>query len=410
VSAPSATPAEPRISSDFLTAPAFQLYRRGMLLARAAPLVPTWLTGLTISELAPHMIAGHLVSAIGGAHADPFILPMLSRRAAVVLGDALGQAFGEDYSQLVHHPRRASAPWRPDPTNLIGSTQYRRRFASTNSDLSYGPCGRDNLLDIWRHPNGPARQRAPVLIQIPGGAWTVNGKRGQAYPLMGRMTEQGWMCVSINYRRSPRHSWPDHIVDVKRAVAWVRRNIADYGGDPDFIAVTGGSAGGHLSALSALTPNDPRLQPGFESADTSVQAAVPLYGVYDLTDPAKMQPVMLPYLERFVLRARIADAPAVFELASPISHVNHSAPPFFVIHGRGDSLIPCVQARAFTSALRRSGAVTVCHAELPDAQHAFDLIATVRCQLVTDAIAQFLGIVYGRHLTKAGRSCGTSAG
>ena len=93
-----------------------------------------------------------------------------------------------------------------------------------------------------------------MLIQIPGGGWSLNDKRGQAYPLMTRMVELGWICVSINYSRSPRNAWPAHIVDVKRAIAWVRANIADFGGDPEFIAVTGGSAGGHLSSLAALTP------------------------------------------------------------------------------------------------------------------------------------------------------------
>ncbi|OOK65057.1 alpha/beta hydrolase fold family protein [Mycobacterium kansasii] len=60
---------------------------------------------------------------------------------------------------------------------------------------------------------------------------------------------------------SPLHTWPAHIVDVKRALAWVKENIAAYGGDPDFVAISGGSAGGHLSALAALTPNEPRFQP-----------------------------------------------------------------------------------------------------------------------------------------------------
>ena len=67
------------------------------------------------------------------------------------------------------------------------------------------------------------------------------------------MAERGWICVSMAYRVSPRNTWPAHIVDVKRALAWVKENIADYGGDPDFVAITGGSAGGHLTALAALT-------------------------------------------------------------------------------------------------------------------------------------------------------------
>src|SRR5262249_60726038 len=93
-------------------------------------------------------------------------------------------------------------------------------------------------------------------------------KRGHAQPLMSHLAELGWICVAINYRLSPRSTWPDHIVDVKHAIAWTKEHIAEYGGDPDWIAITGGSAGGHLSSLAALTPNDPLFQPGFGDADT----------------------------------------------------------------------------------------------------------------------------------------------
>jgi acetyl esterase/lipase len=281
---------------------------------------------------------------------------------------------------------------------VLHAAGHRRRYAAKTSDIAYGPGGRDNKLDIWRHPAVKPGDRAPVLVQIPGGAWTVNGKRGQAYPLMGRMSELGWICVSIDYSKSPGKAWPTHIIDVKRALAWVRDNIAEYGGDPDFIAVTGGSAGGHLASLAALTANDERLQPGFEDADTTVQAAAPYYGVYDLTDVEKMHEMMLPFLELFVMKARYADQPALFELASPISHVHRDAPPFFVLHGENDSVIPSVQAQAFYGALREAGAPIVCYAELPNAHHAFDMVATVRSRLAADAVADFFGVVYGRYL------------
>ena len=131
---------------------------------------------------------------------------------------------------------------------------------------------------------------------------------------MSRLVEQGWICVSIDYRKSPRNAWPAHIIDVKRALAWVRQNIADYGGDPDFITVTGGSAGGHLASLVALTANDERLQPGFEDVDTTVQAAAPYYGVYDLTDDKKMHEMMMQFLEMFVMKARYCDQPGTLRI------------------------------------------------------------------------------------------------
>jgi acetyl esterase/lipase len=273
---------------------------------------------------------------------------------------------------------------------------HRRHYAAQTTDIDYGPRGRDHLLDVWRRPDLTSGCRAPVLIQVPGGAWAISDKRGQAYPLMSRMAELGWVCVSINYGRSPRSAWPTHLVDVKRAIAWVRDHIAEYGGDPDFIAITGGSAGAHLASLAALTAGDTSLQPGFEEADTTVQAVAPHYGVYDFTAPEKMHEMMLPFLERFVMRTRYADDPDVFRAASPIAHAHACAPPFFVLHGENDSVIPSAQARTFCAALREAGAPTVAYAELPNAHHAFDTVATVRSQLAADAVAEFLGVVYGR--------------
>ena len=94
-----------------------------------------------------------------------------------------------------------------------------------------------------------------------GGAWTVGEKTHQGRPLMNQMAAKGWVCVAINYRLSPRDPWPAHIVDVKRAIAWIKDNIAEHGGDPDYLAITGGSAGGHLTALAALTPGDRSSSP-----------------------------------------------------------------------------------------------------------------------------------------------------
>ncbi len=274
-----------------------------------------------------------------------------------------------------------------------------------DADISYGECGSRNHLDIWRRPDLDRGARAPVLLQVPGGAWMVGNKRGQAHPLMSHLAELGWVCVAINYRLSPRSTWPDHIVDVKRAIAWTKEHIAEYGGDPDWIAITGGSAGGHLSALAALTPNDPRFQPGFEEADTRVQAAVPFYGVYDFTkSDDSMHPMMVPMLQKHVFKIKRRDHPDEFCTASPITHISHDAPPFFVLHGRNDSLVPVAQARNFTAALREVSRQPVVYAELPCAQHAFDIFGSPRAAHAAVAVEQFLAETYA-----AGRASAVSA-
>ncbi|MEO3761596.1 alpha/beta hydrolase [Mycobacterium sp. B14F4] len=266
-----------------------------------------------------------------------------------------------------------------------------------DADISYGPYGSANHLDIWRRPDLDLNGKAPVLFQIPGGAWTTGNKRGQAYPLMSHLAELGWICVAVNYRHSPRNTWPDHIIDVKRALTWVKAHIAEYGGDPDFIAITGGSAGGHLSSLAALTPNDPRFQPGFEDADTRVQAAVPFYGVFDFTRlEDAMHPSMPELLERMVIKQPHATNPQSYADASPVNHVSDNAPPFFVLHGRNDSLVPVEQARAFVNRLRDVSAQSVVYAELPFTQHAFDMLGSARAAHAAIAVEQFLAEIYSR--------------
>lgn len=376
-------------------------YRTGSLLLRGSPTVAGFLAGWLSAEFPPHVVTGHALSGVSPLSIGRVATSWAAQRADRILTAALRDSFGAQYHDSVCHPISDRPERRGGMLHAAGG---HRRYAAKTSDIPYGPDTRDNLLDIWRHRDIKVGDRAPVLLQIPGGAWTVNGRRPQGYPLMSRMAELGWVCVSIDYSKSPRKSWPAHIIDVKRALAWVRENIADYGGDPDFITVTGGSAGGHLASLIALTANDPRLQPGFEDVDTTVQAAAPFYGVYDLTDAEKMHEMMMPFLELFVMKERYADNPELFELASPISHVHRDAPPFFVLHGESDSVIPTVQARAFCDALRGAGADTVGYAELPNAHHAFDLFATVRSRLTADAVADFLGVVYGQHVRSRSRA------
>ena len=203
-----------------------------------------------------------------------------SRRSAEVLDDALVEGLGVDYVEQLDaapDPADLATPWR----SLARPFDFRDDAVRVIRNLPYSEAGRRGHLDIYLPAGDDAIKDAPVLLQVHGGAWTLGAKEHQGRPLMNRMAAKGWVCVAINYRLSPRDPWPAHIVDVKRAIAWVRDNIADHGGDPDYLVITGGSAGGHLAALAALTPGDPQFQPGFEDADTSVQAAVPFYGVYD---------------------------------------------------------------------------------------------------------------------------------
>ena len=328
----------------------------------------------------------------------------LGRQANVPLTAALDAGLGTDRrtesGDLWKRPAGAGTAGKP---GVIRMMRIYGAYAH-NTDISYGDHGSRNHLDIWRRPDLDRDGRAPVLLQVPGGAWMVGSKRQQAYPLMSHLAELGWVCVAINYRLSPRSTWPDQIVDVKQALAWTKEHIAEYGGDPDWIAITGGSAGGHLSALAALSANDPQFQPGFEDADTSVRAAIPFYGVYDFTrtDDA-IHSRMVPTLAKYVFKLRRAELAEALRTASPITHVSADAPPFFVLHGRNDSLIPVEQARAFTARLREVSRQPVVYAELPFAQHAFDIFGSVRATHAAVAVEQFLAEIYERRAATSSR-------
>jgi acetyl esterase/lipase len=326
-------------------------------------------------------------------------LHLIGRRADGPLTAALDAGLGADRriepDDLWKRPAGAG---NAKPPGVLRMFRVYRDYVH-DADISYGPYGTRNLLDIWRRPDLDRDARAPVLLQVPGGAWMVGSKRQQAYPLMSHLAELGWVCVAINYRLSPRSTWPDHIVDVKRALAWVKEHIAEYGGDPDWVAITGGSAGGHLSSLAALTANAPQYQPGFENADTSVRAAVPFYGVYDFTrTDAAMHPLMVPMLAKYVFKLSRTDTAEAFRAASPITYAGPDAPPFFVLHGTNDSLVPVEQARAFTARLRAVSRQPVVYAELPFAQHAFDIFGSPRATHTAVAVEQFLVEAYARSM------------
>jgi acetyl esterase/lipase len=268
------------------------------------------------------------------------------------------------------------------------------RSVEATRNLDYWGDGRKrHRLDVYRSRLAPP-VGAPVMVYIHGGAWMIGEKREQGKPMMYELVARGWVCVAINYRLSPKATWPDQIVDAKRAVAWVKEHIAEYGGDPSFVAVSGGSAGGHLCALLALSTGDPAFQPGFESADTRVDACVPFYGVMDLTgtdeESAHYGSGLLDLLEKRIMKTSAAEHPELFRAASPTYRVRADAPPFFVLQGQNDTLVPVEEARTFVAALRAVSRAPVAYAELPLAQHAFDILASLRCQATTNGVAAFL--------------------
>ena len=187
--------------------------------------------------------------------------------------------------------------------------------------------------------------------------------------------------------------------DVKAAVAWARANVDRFGGDRDFVAIAGCSAGGHLAALTGLTPDDRDFHVDLpDDADTSVDAVVGIYGRYDWEDRSTPERErFVDFLERVVVKKRLSRHPELFRKASPIARVHPGAPPFLVVHGTGDTVIPVAQARAFVEKLRAASLSPVGYLELPGASHGFDLTDGWRTRPAATVIGLFLNEIHRSH-------------
>lgn len=366
-----------------------------------------WLTGeLALIHLALQ-VGLAAVLAFGGFFSDPLAQCGLGLFALSWLGllyvhiqamdtgetvrAALDRTLGIDFRCLIPAHRRAVLSDFVVSRSWMRPFNFAREGVRVHSHISYGEAGKRNLLDIYQ-PVNDREGGCPVLLQVHGGAWMIGSKEEQAKPLMFHMSQRGWLCVAVNYRLSPKDAFPAHIIDVKKAIAWIRENIAEYGGNPDFIAITGGSAGGHLSALAALTPNREQWQPGFEDADTRLQAAVPFYGVYDFLDRFDIRKGMSmdDIIADKVMQCPKDENRELWEECSPLSHVSADAPPTYVIQGTHDSLVWVEEARVFVSALRGVANAPIAYAELPGAQHAFEIFHSVRTDQVVNSVADFL--------------------
>lgn len=255
-----------------------------------------------------------------------------------------------------------------------GRYVYRARVA-------YGDAP-EQVLDIWRRRDLPATP-APILMFVPGGGW-VHGRRAfQGNALLSHLAERGWVCLSIDYRVAPRHPWPQHLDDVRTAIAWARANAGGFGGDARFLTIAGASAGGHLAAVAGLTADDP------------LAAVIGIYGRYDWEDrstPERKR--FMRFIERGVVKKRYDSNRELFRSASPIALAGPHAPAFLVIHGTADTIIPVAQAAAFAARLRATSHAAVGYLELPGAHHGFDMTDGARTPAVVTAIGLFLEEVY----------------
>ena len=319
---------------------------------------------------------------------------------------ALREALGDNYQQAIPQARRALFKSTITFDDWKNPISFSDDGIEIIRNIPYDNGGIRQTLDIYR-PAGDTRKNipdagSPVLLQIHGGAWIIGDKSHQGLPLMHLMARRGWTCVAINYRLSPSVGYPKHLHDCKKALDWIKTHGGEYGMDTNFVATTGGSAGGHLTALMGLTANNPSLQPDDIKVDTRVQACVPLFGAFDLFtryNPAVRGKETQKFLEQQIMHSLPDEEPEAWQNYSPVDQAGPHAPPFFIIHGTRDSIIPIEESSAFALTLENKSTNPVAFAKLIGADHAFELIHSPRTELTIAAIHRFLEWAYAQHRT-----------
>ena len=197
----------------------------------------------------------------------------------------------------------------------------------------------------------------PVVVYIHGGGW-MSGSRAPAQGPADHFNGQGYVFCSIDYRFSAEAPYPAQIEDCKCAIRFLRANAAKYHIDPKHIGVWGDSAGGHLVALLGLTPKVRRLEgtEGWRKQSSTVQAVLDWYGPTDL----RAGGLGTTYANDYGIHAVKAllggstDAKLAAD-ASPITFVSKDAPPFLIMHGDKDDLVPVEQSQKLYDALKADG-------------------------------------------------------
>ncbi len=272
--------------------------------------------------------------------------------------------------------------WRNLFVRDIGSDEAAKLLAEADAKLKttfadkvliersvrYLADGRDEKADLYVPLSRTAETRSPAVVIIHGGGWT-GGKRDASRELnIGTtLALNGYVGMSIDYllATDDKPSWPQNIHDCKTAVRWLRANAKRLQIDPDHIGVIGGSAGGHLTSLLALTGPADGLDPTEPWGEFScaVQCAVPMYGAGEVRDSKSVKSLFGKTRD---------EVPELYKLASPITHADSHDPPFLILHGTADEIVPVEQSEILAAALKKAG---VEHelVLVKDAPHTFDL-------------------------------------
>ena len=234
-------------------------------------------------------------------------------------------------------------------------------------NVAYLGAGRSELADIYSPLQMP-KDRLPAILVIHGGGFNDGDKaRAREINIATNLVSQGYVCMSINYklrRRAGEVTWPQSVYDAKTAVRWLRKNADRLQIDPDRIGVLGGSAGGNLAAMLALTqPKDGfDLKEPYGKYSSAVKCAVDFYGAVKLME----------YHDMKMFNQTRAEAPELYVKASPVTYAHKNAAPMLIVHGTADVTVPASQSEALAATLEIAG-VEHQLVLIPGAPHSFDM-------------------------------------
>lgn len=220
------------------------------------------------------------------------------------------------------------------------------KLGSLESDITY--CTMDGValkMDVYYPSENTGH--FPVTMYVHGGGWSSGNKaQGAGAMEIPALQAAGFLVVSVNYRLAPEYPFPAMIEDVKCAVRSLRAHAGEYNLDPNRIGVWGGSAGGHLVALLGTTDESAGFDVGeYLEYSSRVQAVVDMFGPADLT---------VQFEGGYESASRVfGDFDAA--LASPVTYVTADDPPFLMLHGENDKLVPIEQSEILLAALQGAG-------------------------------------------------------
>src|ERR1700691_700229 len=400
------------LASAFLVlsaATALRPGRRGLSAVLAYPV--GWAAGeLPVQGIIVELALLGVLAWWGWPRAAWLNLLVIVLSALVVLED-LALVFIAFYARRIVRRAMAEAPSAPLSIPRAGDDvfgawwrtamqfPFHPRDMQLVKNVPYGPLPRQRL-DVWRLSTTPLH--APVVVFVHRGSWIMGDKREQGRPMLHEFVRRGWIAVVPNSGLPRRHPWPAQIRDVTRALGWVKKNAATYGGDAERVVIAGGSAGGQLAALVALTANDSTWRPPdvTDVTDWSVRGAMPFYGVLEMTgDETHWRGLgrgLLRLLERRVVQAPYDGNEAIYRAMSPFERITADAPPFLIVQGRNDTLVDVQVARDFVAKFRAVASAPMYYVELPFTQHAFDISASPRTSATTRAAVAFAESVVRR--------------